>query len=398
MRILHIGKYFEPFVGGIETVTKDLALSAAAKGHKVTVLCHDHDTLRASKKWRVQRVCVQRVSTLMKLVFTPVSLVFPLALRRALKENPDIVHVHLPNPSAIWLLVFRRGGSKVIIHWHADVLDSSATFLLRIMYYFYQVFERKLLKSSAEIICTSPQYAYFSKPLIPWLDKVTIVPLGVNVEALTSWGNSIEHSPFAEQTLKVLTVARLSFFKGHRYLAAAIASLVKKGIRIEWTIVGEGEQQADLLRLIRNLGLTKHVHFLGTQTGRELVRSFQHCDVFCLPSVNRMESFGIVLLEAMCFAKPCIVTDAPGSGMSHVIQDGYNGRVVARADAEALAEALECAASNPDKWQEMGDNAAVRVRQNFTNTVVAEQILSLYDRLIESNKSSYENRSHHSRL
>ncbi|HAD47563.1 MAG TPA: hypothetical protein DCF92_01770, partial [Idiomarina sp.] len=109
MNILHIGKYFSPFNGGIEQVTQSLAEHCAKAGDKVRVLAHEHERgiigSDACGKAHAPGVTVKKVPTWGILMFTPIAPLFAWYLWRELKQNPDIIHIHMPNPSAFWLLL-----------------------------------------------------------------------------------------------------------------------------------------------------------------------------------------------------------------------------------------------------------------------------------------------------
>jgi len=66
----------------------------------------------------------------------------------------------------------------------------------------------------------------------------------------------------------------------------------------------------------------------------------QRCDFLVLPSIERTEAFGLVLLEAMRAGKACICTNVEGSGMSNVVEHEKTGLVVQHSDSHALANAM----------------------------------------------------------
>ena len=95
-------------------------------------------------------------------------------------------------------------------------------------------------------------------------------------------------------------------------------------------LVGGGECDAALRALARELGIESRVHFAGRidmdAAGRaRLAAIYAAADVFCLPSIERAESFGIVLLEAMRAGLPTIASAIPGSGINYVVRDGETG-------------------------------------------------------------------------
>ncbi|MEL7044370.1 MAG: glycosyltransferase, partial [Pseudomonadota bacterium] len=109
--ILHIGKYFPPHRGGMETFLRDLALEQRHRGLNVAAIVH------ASKRgvrssWEDageseggMKVPVLRVARWFTFAFAPISPTFPLQLRRCIRRRrPDVLHIHMPNLSPFWCL------------------------------------------------------------------------------------------------------------------------------------------------------------------------------------------------------------------------------------------------------------------------------------------------------
>jgi rhamnosyl/mannosyltransferase len=104
----------------------------------------------------------------------------------------------------------------------------------------------------------------------------------------------------------------------------------------------------------------------------------QHCDLLCLPSTNRNEAFGLVLLEAMALGKPALVTRVPGSGMSWVVDNGKTGWHVDPGDPEMLAERLAWLRDHRGELETRGANARLRFEERFSIAAIAGQTVRLY--------------------
>ena len=151
LKVLHIGKYYPPFHGGIENFLCDLVECQLEQGDvEPSVLVHQHEVGRAEETETANGVFVRRVRIIGRAVFTPLSPLFLLSLNRTIEErNPDILHLHLPNPSTFWCLFSKSARKRPwVIHWHSDVLGGQATWKVR-MWYLYQIFESKIIKRTS---------------------------------------------------------------------------------------------------------------------------------------------------------------------------------------------------------------------------------------------------------
>src|SRR5262245_9578032 len=104
LRICHLGKYYPPAKGGIESHLRTLALGQARRGHSVTVLCFNHEDGPTSNEQddAVGIVRAKRLASVAKLDVAP-------ALVRALSRvKADVIHFHAPNPGGVLAMLAAR--------------------------------------------------------------------------------------------------------------------------------------------------------------------------------------------------------------------------------------------------------------------------------------------------
>ena len=374
IKILHIGKYYPPYRGGMESFLADLIEQQRASGLDARAVVHG-DPLPDDPDWII------RVSVQMTLVFAPIALGFPLALRKAIRDfQPDVLHLHMPNNAAFWALVLPSARRiPWVTHWHSDVLISQWDTLLKACYQLYKPFETKLLQHSEAILATSPPYMAASQPLQPWLYKTVAVPLGLrplqeNVlelareESVDEWG---------EAELRVLSVGRLTYYKGFDTLISAVAGFSN----VQLIIAGEGEQRAELEALIAKERLAQgcaNVLLLGSVSEAKKHALFNSCSIFALASRERTEAFGLVLIEAMQHGKPCIASDLDGSGMSWVVGQSGAGQCYAPDQVQAWKGAIVQALDARAQLVQRGKVAQEVADQQFTVVQCERRISEIY--------------------
>ena len=387
MRVLHVGKFFPPHPGGIESVSAELCAGLAARGIDMTMLAHaDPGTMRT---WhgRIDGVDVTRVACLGNLFYAPVSPTFASHLRRLVAERkPDLLHLHVPNTSAFWPLM--SGSARRIpwvVHWHADIPPGSQSAALRWGYRIYRPWERALLKRASAIIATSADYRDSSEALAPYRAKTHVIPLGIGEAAPDAHNDTNIQWP--GPGLRVLAVGRLSYFKGFDVLLHALAATPDCSL----ILVGDGECGTALRALARQLGIESRVRFTGRidmdSTGRaRLAAIYAKADVFCLPSTERAESFGIVLLEAMRAGLPTIASAIPGSGVNYVVRDGETGLMTAPGDVASLAAALARLRDDTALRRQLGEAGHRRWREEFTLEKNVTRTITLYESILAATR------------
>lgn len=378
MRILHIGKYYWPFRGGLENVTRMLAAGAAGRGNAVAVLVHGE----TSGTEVIGGVEVRRAWAPLRWLYAPLAPLMPFEIWRLSRRlEPDLIHVHLPNLSAFCLFLCPRAWRcPWILHWHADIVFGESERLARFVYrWFYRPMEWLLLRRAAVVIVTSPNYLASSHALRAFTPRCRVIPLACPPPT----GAGGEPPEWPAGSLKVLMVGRLTAYKGHRVLLEAIALLAERGTEISIVLVGGGEEETSIRKSLERAALKSRVRLVRQADDAELAALYETCDLLCLPSLDRAEAFGLVLLEAMSHGKPVVASDLQGSGVGWVVEEGVSGWKFPTGDSAALADRLQWCSSHPEELKEVGRKAREQVVARFSPEQVVGEVLGLYAQAVE---------------
>lgn len=170
----------------------------------------------------------------------------------------------------------------------------------------------------------------------------------------------------------VLFSGKLTPYKGVRYLVKAA-----RWINGEVLIIGDGPELPTLKDLARDLKV-KNVRFLGHFGKADdawLHKFYQRADVFVAPSVWD-EPLGMVILEAMAYATPVVVTRKGGIPLA--VKDGVNGLFIKPRNSRDIADKVNALLADDPRRQQMGQSARKIVEGKFTWDKIAEKFLRLY--------------------
>lgn len=362
-KILQIGKYFS-LKGGIETVTQSLVASLQ-KDHIIDVLCFSED--RNSYQKKVGASVIWEAGKIFNLLSSPISFKF-FQYFKALRNNYNTILIHAPNPLATLALLLFHTKAKVIILWHGDILNKG------IFYFFFKAFEKKMLKRADMILATSSNYLEHSSVLKGFKYKCRILPLGINEKNLVSNPALVKRIRIKYKSKKIVfSLGRYVYYKGFEYLIEAAQYISDEVIIL---IGGYGPQKFFYETCIESLHLQHKVFLIPELNHSTWGSYFEACDVFCLPSYKKAESFGLVVLEAMSFCKPVIATNIPGSGTPWVNKHNISGLNVNIKNSKELAEAIQEIIFSKN-YAEYCKNSRKRFDENFTEEKMVTKFLAL---------------------
>ncbi|MCJ2520572.1 MAG: glycosyltransferase, partial [Candidatus Thermoplasmatota archaeon] len=151
-------------------------------------------------------------------------------------------------------------------------------------------------------------------------------------------------------------------------------------------IVGVGDHARKLETMVTDLGLRDRVVFVGRVPSRELQSYYAACDLFVLPSISRLEAFGIAALEAMASGKPVVVSDVPG--IREVIADGVDGLLADPMNPEDIAGKMRDLLEDPERRRRMGSRGRRKVEERFAVRPVVDKLERFYARIQSTTLSS----------
>ncbi|MBX3748379.1 MAG: glycosyltransferase [Verrucomicrobiae bacterium] len=367
MKVLVLGKYYPPHHGGIETLTKTSCEGYARCGDDVSCVVAN-DAGRTVREV-LNGVRVRRCAAWGTVFSLPVS---PGYLASGRQEG-DVVQMHFPNPLADLALWLGRRAAPWVVTYHSDVVRQAS------VQRGYRPLMDWMLGRAARIVVATPPQREASPVLRRYRDKCEVIPFGLDLERFARQG--AEPAGMAEALAEaagrpvLLNIGRLVEYKGQRYLIEALRGLDAVG----W-LVGSGPLRGELEEQARGLGVRDRVRFWGEVDDEALPALLRACDVFVLPSITPNEAFGLVQVEAMACGKP-VVSCRLESGVPYVNRDGETGWVVAPADAEALASALETLCADRALRARFGEAGRLRARDEFALEKMVSRYRDLFARV-----------------
>ena len=360
-RVLHVGKYYPPYRGGMESHLQTLC-GELRKSIGVSALVANETRQRMESE--IDGVPVRRLPRWFRLRSMPVCPALAREIRRA---NADIVHLHLPNPLASLSYLLSGDRSRLVITWHSDIVRQRA--LARLA----QPIEDALLGRAAMIIATSPNYVESSPVLSRNRSRCKVIPFGVHPDTLRPRDAETVAKIRARYGPNIaLAVGRLVYYKGFEYLIRAMPRIDGRLL-----MVGEGPLRQKLERAALALGAADRITFLGRVSQEEVAAYFHAADVFTMPSTERSEAFGIAQLEAMACGKP-VVNTRIDSGVPFVSLDGVTGITVPPGDSSALADAINRLFADKELAAKYGAAGKRRTEEEFSVALMARRTLELY--------------------
>jgi glycosyltransferase involved in cell wall biosynthesis len=368
MNIAIVTPVFRPYLAGMGTVAHSEAVGLAKLGHSVTVLTplySGHIAFEtAPENFKIRRL--PPVFKFGKAAWLP----------RLVKELAefDIVHLHYPFIGAVNSVLKAKASSskpQVVVTYHMDLVGRGWK------KYFFKIYNRltlpRLIREAKKVIFSSWDYvrkSQLKKYIEKDSQKFVEVPFGVEIyDSKAQMGSRAFEELKRKLGLKdgdkllifVGGLDKAHYFKGVGVLLEALTKIKTEQVKV--LIVGEGDIRPYYERRARELGVADKVIFAGRVSEAELPFYYRLGRGLLLPSVDKSEAYGMVLLEAMAYGLPVIASHLPG--VRSVVGEGNERRgfLINPGDKGELAEAIDSLLADADEARKMGERARMWVER-----------------------------------
>ncbi len=339
LRILVIATEAPPVRGGIARIVGYLKDGLQAQGHSVDVLAYPE----------VGRIVFGEVRLSMFLFK------LPSLLRRI--SNYDVIHIHgtTPTISDLFLLFAHLCCPHIpVVYTHHLDLDFKLGGFLNTLY--NRVHHSLSTYADAVVAATSDTLS-----LLKSSPGSFIIPYGINLQRFSI------NVP-KEELFTVLFVGQFRPWKGVRVLLQAMSQVANARL----LVVGQGPEEQIYRKLAAKLSLDVEFHI--NVSDKQLGHLYQRASVVVLPSVARLEAFGLALVEGMAAGCVPVASDLPG--VREVA--GPVGKLFPVGDAHQLAKVLCELRDNPERTRNMAERARI-----FSRSFDQERTIREYGHLFQ---------------
>lgn len=321
--------YYAPYVSGVTEAARVTAEGFAERGQRVLVVAGQHDpsTPRREQLNGVDVLRTPVVARIGKGILSPAFV--PTVVRHA--NRAGVLHLHLPMLEA-GVIASAVRSTPIVATYQCDVTLPRSV-LNAVQTWALDRSHAIALRRANAVVVTSEDYARSSRLWTAMAGRVHSLPAPAvdrsgGVPSFRS-GNGL-HVGF---------LGRIVEEKGLEYLVDGFRALRDPEARLliggDFTRVAGGS----VVEKVRaRIGDDARITMLGFLQDRDLPDFYASLDVFALPSINSLEAFGLVQVEAMMQGVPALSSDLPGVRMP-VMETGF-GRVVPARDSAGITRAL----------------------------------------------------------
>jgi len=392
-RVALLPSAYPPSLGGVEELTRHLALTLVDAGDEVEVWTGLPDD-RAPETVEVRDgIVVRRLplplpatnwSSMLRAVTTGPRTLF--SLRRAADAfRPDVLHVQCFGPNGAYATALSRitGIPLVITLQGETVMDDTDIFEVSTV--LRASLRAGIKRAAAVTACSAFTLADAEDRFGLAPGRGLVIPNGVALEAEGAKDEASDPpAPFHPvpgdpDRPYILALGRVVEKKGFDLLVSAYAAMAADQRTADLVVAGSGPALEGLERMASELGVGDRVHFVGRLSRRDVASAMSGATVFVMPS--RLEPFGIVVLEAWRAGVPVVATNRGGA--PEFVDDGRTGVLVDPFDTQALAAALGGLLADDARRLAIGQAGHERVRA-YDWPTVAQRYRTLYAELAGS--------------
>jgi glycosyltransferase involved in cell wall biosynthesis len=306
-------------------------------------------------------------------------------------QRPDLVHSHLWTANIIGRVAGRMTGVPVISSVHNPDHeieaweDGAGVHLWK--RYLALALDRWTARFGCDRMIAVSEYVrqYAQRRLHFPQGLIDLLYNPIDTDALQAFSERgreglLDDCGLGQESLILLNVGRVSPQKGLLHAVRALPEIISKYPSAHLISIGAVTDTLWLDHLkgeASMLGVTGHVHFLGTR--RNVVDYLRACDLFIFPSLY--EGLGIALIEAMASGCACVATDI--GPIPEIVSHGEDGWLVPPGNARRLAEAVVSLLGDAVRREALGKAAVSSTLTRFQPQAAANKLAAVYESVIK---------------
>ena len=381
---------YRPFIGGVPRSIDTFARQYRKMGHQVKVVAPEFDG-------QTEEADVMRVPALRNFNGTEFSVQLPIPF--VLSEfadsfQPDVIHSHHP-------FLLGTTALRLAVRHEVPLLYTFHTFYEHYLHYLpggetepMRRFVATLVAGYANLcdhVIAPSRFVAEELRRRGVIKPIDVIPTGVDVESIGHGDGSAFRKKWGipEEAYVVGFVSRLAPEKNLAFLSDAVLELLGARENAWFLIAGKGPLEEGLKARFEHSGLAGRIRMFGNLEGGELHDLYNALDVFAFAS--HTETQGMVVAEAMAAGVPVVAVHA--SGVSDIVRDGYNGRLLREENSGEFSRALSwCGALEPGARLELKSHARKTARV-FSDEACARRAIALYQMARRESKALHEHES-----
>jgi len=349
--------------GGGERYVADLTNALVARGHDVYVAVRPGSPLP-----RHLRLSAEKILTL------PLRNALDVQSARELeklvrRKEIDVVHAHMARDYSLASYAARRRQTKFIVTRH-------------VLFKLNRLHRHTLSRATRVIAVSQAVASELRASRIVSNDQIAVIHNGIDVERIKKTGAGLDRGMFlrtigipggmAVDGLLVGSIGELRTLKRHDDFIRAAALILKEFPETQFVLAGVGEIREQLEKLVAELGLSDHFHFLGWLDDADKLL----CAMDVFVSASETESFGLAIVEAMAAGTAVVATATEGA--REIIDDQKTGLLVPIGDVNRIAESVINLLSNAERRTAIATQSVQSAAKKFSLSRMVDEIEKLY--------------------
>lgn len=296
---------------------------------------------------------------------------------RFLGRASEVIHLHAHfahSPTSVAMFAGLLGGVNFSFTAHAKDIYTSDPRQLR----------EKINRAALVVTCTEYNRQYLARLAGDSATPIFRVYHGIDLGMFNGSATPPPGPPY-----RILSIARLAPKKGIPTVLRALALLGEKNVPFHYTLIGDGEDRDNIIRLIFDLGLQDRCRWQGTRPHAGIIEEFQRADLFALgceigPDGDR-DGIPNVLVESLAMGVPAVSTSV--SGLPEIIREESSGLLSAPGDAAAMAANMHRLLTDATLRHRVIAGGRELVRLSFDNRRLIGELAGLYRRVLAGQDS-----------